>query len=419
MKNILLVFAVLFCLDIVAQSERDNKKTKKAVFILIDGIALDMYHKAYTPNLDDISKTGSFSEAYVGGQKDHISESPTISAVGYNSLLTGVWAHKHNVFGNAIKNPNYNYPTIFKLLKDSDSSKKIAIFSTWQDNRTKLIGEGLEQTNFIKMDYSFDGLELDKQKFPHDPLKKYLKRIDLEVATKAANYLYTHGPDLTWVYLEHSDDVGHMLGDSQELYKTISYEDFLVGIIWEAVELRSQKNAEDWLFIITTDHGRSPEDGKHHGNQSNRERNIWVSLNKPVDNRYFTNNAIAITDIMPSIAHFLDIKIPQNTLYELDGVNFFDQADAVNFQGTCINREFLHLKWQAENDIITKAKILISYTNEFKNGGEDSYKILGSVDIEQKEAQFKIFPPENCQYAKVVLQTKKHSINTWIKLNKN
>lgn len=104
---------------------------------------------------------------------------------GYNSLLTGVWVNKHNVFGNSIKKPNYNYPTIFRLLKDAYPNKKTAIFSTWLDNRTKLVGENLAETRNIKIDYSFDGLELDEKKYPHDEDKKYLKRIDGEVAREA------------------------------------------------------------------------------------------------------------------------------------------------------------------------------------------------------------------------------------------
>ena len=96
-------------------AQEDRQKEKKLVFIIVDGIAADMIPKTSTPNLDAISLKGDFSEAYVGGRKGTYSETPTISAVGYNSLLTGVWVNKHNVYGNEIKQPNYNYPSIFFL----------------------------------------------------------------------------------------------------------------------------------------------------------------------------------------------------------------------------------------------------------------------------------------------------------------
>ncbi|UKJ07772.1 hypothetical protein [Solitalea lacus] len=58
------------------------------------------------------------------GEKGGYSETPTISAVGYNSLLTGVWFNKHNVPDNDIKNPNYNYQKIFRLFKEQEIRNK-------------------------------------------------------------------------------------------------------------------------------------------------------------------------------------------------------------------------------------------------------------------------------------------------------
>src|SRR5918994_98601 len=123
MKKIFLCLAIV-CINIHAISQTK----KKAIFIIADGIPADVIEKINTPVLDSIAKIGGYARASVGGEKNGYSQTPTISAVGYNSLLTGTWVHKHNVWDNDIAAPNYNYSTIFRLLKTQAPEKKTAVF---------------------------------------------------------------------------------------------------------------------------------------------------------------------------------------------------------------------------------------------------------------------------------------------------
>jgi len=143
MKRQLLTFSIFFLSVATAFSQ------KKAVFIIADGIPADVIEKLNTTNLKKIGQQGGYTRAYVGGEKGTYTQTPTISAVGYNSVLTGTWVNKHNVWDNDIADPNYNYWNIFRLLKASDPTKKIGIFSSWQDNRTKLVGEKLEKAGVL------------------------------------------------------------------------------------------------------------------------------------------------------------------------------------------------------------------------------------------------------------------------------
>src|SRR5688500_16483648 len=162
MKSFLTFFIkaiILFAISAVgSRSVAQTKRTPKTVFIIVDGIAADVIEKLNPPVLTEMSKAGGFTRAYVGGGKGSYSETPTISAVGYNSLLTGTWANKHNVWDNDIAAPNYHYWNIFRIAEKNNPALKTAIFSTWEDNRTKLIGEGLEQAGAIMLDYKVDGL---------------------------------------------------------------------------------------------------------------------------------------------------------------------------------------------------------------------------------------------------------------------
>lgn len=299
------------------------QKTPKAIFIIVDGIAADVIEGTYTPHIDELAGSDGYARSHVGGEINGPSQSPTVSAVGYNSLLTGTWANKHNVYDNAIESPNYQYWDIFRIAKHHNSSLQTALFSTWQENRTHLVGDGLSEAGGSKLDYYFDGFERDLERFPHDENRTYIKDIDELVSTEAARYVREHGPDLSWVYLEYTDDIGHMFGDGPELTEAVTLIDDYVGKIWDAVQSRQNAHNEDWLIVVTTDHGRDVATGKSHGGQSARERTTWIATNSQNLNNHFSNTS-AIVDILPSIANHLELTIPSEIAAQLDGQAFID-----------------------------------------------------------------------------------------------
>ena len=411
LKSCLFILISFFSCGISAQKKIPPKKI---VFIIVDGIAEDMLDKAEIPNLNRIKKDGAMLKAYVGGEKSGYSETPTISAVGYNSLLTGTWVNKHNVFGNDIKAPNYNYPTIFRLFKNQFPNKKTAVFSTWEDNRTKLIGENLDATGKIKMDFAFDGMEKDTVRFPHDKQSGYIRKIDSVVAGKAASYIRQNAPDVSWVYLEFSDDMGHRHGDGDILYKAISFEDRLIGQIYDSVKEREAKYGEDWLVVVTTDHGRTANNGKGHGGQSDRERNTWIAVNKPNINTYAKNNRVAVTDILPTMTDFLNLKVPVDVQQEIDGVDLLKKITAYHLKASLSSDNTLEVSWKTTEPSKEIGEVYIADTNNFKNGGKDSYQLLGKVNLSNGKFTSKL-KTANSNIYKIVLKTKTGFLNTWIR----
>ncbi|PSL46059.1 type I phosphodiesterase/nucleotide pyrophosphatase [Chitinophaga niastensis] len=408
MKCILLAIGLLSFSTLTMQAQ---VRKHKVLFIIADGIPADVIEAQPTPNLKRIAKEGGYCRAYVGGEKKGYSQTPTISAVGYNSLLTSTWVNKHNVWDNDIAAQNYAYPSIFRFFKTAYPQKTTAIFSTWLDNRTKLVGDGLPQTGGLHIDHAVDGLEKDTVHFPHDKDSWYTHLIDEEVAAKAAAYVRSDAPDLTWVYLEYSDDMGHRYGTSSpRMDSAVRMTDDMVGRIWDAMEYRRQNFNEDWEIYITTDHGRDARGGYGHGGQSDRERTTWIVTNAKGLNTYFKTAQPGIVDILPSMARFLDVKIPTENARELDGVPLTGAISLAQPVATLENN-MLHLGWKAY-DKKGKVKIWVATTNNYKTGGHDDYKLLGEVPVSNESAAISVkgMPAD---FYKIVLEAPLNTVNRW------
>ncbi|HTS45135.1 MAG TPA: alkaline phosphatase family protein [Puia sp.] len=404
-------FVLVFLIPLLSFSQETKKKF---VFIIADGIPADVIEKDPTPAMKKIAAIGGYARAHVGGERASYSQTPTISAVGYNSLLTGTWVNKHNVWDNDIKDPNYHYWTIFRFFKQQYPEKKIGIFSTWTDNRTKLVGEALPQTGNIKFDYVADGYELDTVQFPHDKQSLYIHNIDERVIDEAAKCIRDHAPDLSWIYLEYTDDIGHRYGTSKEQDEAVAYLDKQIERIWTAIEFRKKNYPEDWGIIITTDHGRDAKSGRGHGGQSDRERTTWMVSNLPNLNSYFYDDNPGIVDIMPTIARYFQLKIPTQRQMEIDGLALTGKISVSDFHANYSN-DSISLDWKTW-DKQGNLKIWLSTSNYFKEGGMDNYILITEVPISRGHYQFSTKNNPSTFY-KIVLEAPDNFTNRWIILS--
>ena len=406
-RKFLTLFLVIM---IVTADSLFAQKIPKAVFVIADGIPADLIMRLQMPNLRALSKEGGFVKAHVGGEKNGYSQTPTISAVGYNSLLTGTWVNKHNVWDNDIVEPNYHYRNIFRFLKTQYPDKKTAVFSTWLDNRTKLVGSEATAAGNLQPDYYFDGMELDTIKYPHDTAGYYLRLIDEAVVDTAASMIKRYGPDLSWVYLEYTDEMGHRHGNGKFLTDAVLILDKQIGRLWNAIQYRRKNFNEDWQIYITTDHGRE-ENGYHHGGQSMRERTTWIATNAKGLNSYFFSGQAGIVDIMPSIASFLQIRIPKESLMEIDGIPLTGKLSATNPEASYRNG-IIRLKWKV-SDKKGKARIWLATTNNFKSGIKDEYHLVKEVPVANGKATIDVSKNRSSFY-KLVLEMPYNFLNRWI-----
>jgi hypothetical protein len=405
------MYKMIIALGLALSSLQVQAQKKKTLYIIADGIPADLIERLDLPNMNRIIKDGCYVRLQVGGDKGTYNQTPTISAVGYNSILTGTYVNKHNVPDNDIKAPNYHYPHIFSLLKKQYPEKKTAIFSSWTDNRTKLLGYELAATGSFKVDQYKDGYELDTVKFKHDKARDFMHRIDEQVVDDAVAAIKKDAPDLSWVYLEYTDDMGHGYGDSPQFTKAIQLLDVQVGKIYDAINQRKKQFKEEWLLVITTDHGRDEKTGKGHGGQSERQKSGWMISNYPGLNDYARHYDPSIVDIMPTIASFMQVDIPKAVRQEVDGVSLIGPLSIVDakvnyFQGG------IDLSWKALKPE-GKVKIWVTTTNNFKTGGQDEYKLVGEVPVSKRHALVKV-PDTDSGFYKVVLEAPVNTLNRWI-----
>ena len=422
-KSFFFLVAILTLNCTLTQSDNDTT-TPKALYIIVDGISTDVLESTPTPTIDAISANGGFNSATTGGKKNGYSQSPTASAIGYNNVLTGTWANKHNVYTNGITAPNYNYYSLYRLIHEQSPDLTTALFSSWTDNRTKLIGEGLEEAGGVPIDFIRDGYDLDLEEFPQD--SGWVQKVDTKVAMEAAEVILSEGPDFSWVYLWYTDDTGHIYGEDERHRTSIMYADSLVGIIYDAVLQRQQQLNEDWLVAVTTDHGRGLPNGYGHGGQSEREREVWFAVQSTELNPHFNSAHLKHVDLYPTIAKHLNISIPDDQRSELDGIPFIGSVvtshlstrDSEQDNTVIIEWDYYGMS-EAEKGILS-----YSLSDEFSTGGNDEYSSIAEVNLSNEAYEWVIpdtvvsngFEFQDKRWVKVLLETSEHKSNIWIEL---
>lgn len=234
-------------------------KSKHVLIVGIDGLRPDVLQGASTPSLDALVSIGAVThDAFAGGELGGDTEQPTFSGAGWSSVLTGVWADKHGVMFNVFDDANFNdYPHFFARLREKRPAAYLSSFVTWTPiNESILASAEADEAFSPEAGDSAEG--------------------DIAVTAAVVTHLGVETPDVVFVHLDEVDHQGHVAGYSlmvPSYVSAVETVDAQIGEILSALRARDSYASEDWLVIVTTDHGGM---GQGHGGQSEEERTIFL-----------------------------------------------------------------------------------------------------------------------------------------------
>ncbi|MCX2474936.1 alkaline phosphatase family protein [Pedobacter sp. MC2016-05] len=210
---------------------------------------------------------------------------------------------------------------------------------------------------------------------------------------------------------------GHAFGDSKQYDDAVVAADRRIGQIWAAVREREKHFNEDWIIVVTTDHGRDPKNGRGHGGQSDRERSSWIATDAKPLNIYAQKGKASVVDILPTLTTHLGVSLSNDQKRELDGVSLIGKVSLYNVEAKRTG-DMVNLKWVSGEDN-GKVKILLASTNNYKQIGKgDSYTFLADVPVNKGSFNIDLSQYSKSEIYKVVIEGAHNTVNRWIVNNK-
>ncbi len=242
-SHLVLLVVLVGCPEPEPEPEPEPALEPRVLVIGVDGLRGDGIGGADTPALDDLLD-GAASTMTATTQLG----APTVSGPGWTSILTGVDADKHGIYGNGgWDDLDRTWPTFVGRAHDLGLSTATAIH--WLPIHVDIIEDGVTD--------------------------EAVPASDDELVTEGmADMLSFSDHDLHFIHLDDVDGAGHDSGfsiDNPTYVAAIETVDGQVGRLLAAVDDRPTRADEAWLIVLTSDHGGS---GTSHGGVTDDHRRI-------------------------------------------------------------------------------------------------------------------------------------------------
>jgi arylsulfatase A-like enzyme len=274
-----------------------EERTPKLLLIGIDGVRPDILAEVPTPNIDVLATGGSFT----GRTR---TTTPSVSGPSWSSMLTGVWPEKHGVTDNEFAGRRFvEYPDFLTRIEQARPGLETFAAVDWLP-LMEVDGGNPTISQMVDVRHPLDGYELGWADG------------DTQVTSLSVRHLNEADPDAMFVYLGNPDEASHEHGSIGVEYRdAIALADRHVGMLIDAVRARPRFRAENWLILVSTDHGRRADGG--HGGDSPVEMTTFIlvsgpgaAIGSPTQDTYIVD--VAVT----ALAH-LGIEIDPS--WRLDG----------------------------------------------------------------------------------------------------
>ena len=252
----------------------------------IDGVRPDALVAAETPNMDGLMANGTYS-------LDALNSGITISGPGWSSLLTGVWPDKHGVTDNSFNGQNYeNFPHLFQRIEEFNPDLNTYSISQWHPINDEIASGVADAVNDV------------------DNHSDYVAEAAIEVLSQ-------NDPDILFLHFDDVDHAGHKHGYGPHVPRyldSIESTDILVGKIIAELERRDTYEKENWLIILTTDHGGIR---KGHGGKTPQESTIFFIAHGKSALKGELKTQVDVVDVAVTAMAHLGVAI--DPAWNLDG----------------------------------------------------------------------------------------------------
>ncbi|WP_169304427.1 alkaline phosphatase family protein [Pedobacter frigoris] len=261
------IVLALFCLQgckkyydppfVFEEQAVNNKKKRKVLLISVDGATGEDVKTIMPPQIAELLKNSKYCWNASSDFKSNDGST-------WKNIMTGVGVGKHGIIDNTLEIPsaddgdehatvNY-YPSFIERLQESGKMKYSVGITPWKTLADKLFIYGTQAITVAN---------------------------DAAVKDSTLNKINEQKNDLIIADFTSVSDAGKQYGFSADVpeYKNAMLTvDGYIGEIVGALKKRKTYSSEEWLVIITSNHGGT---GKSYGNGSARDRNIFMAYYNP------------------------------------------------------------------------------------------------------------------------------------------